>query len=44
MPGTQASEGSGPHFTSTEWDDALRQVTAVDRDRVDQLLRRGFDS
>ena len=35
---------SGPHFTSTEWDDALRQVTAVDRDRVNQLLRRSFDS
>ena len=35
---------SGPHFTSTEWDDALRQITAIDRDRVNQLLRRSFDS
>jgi hypothetical protein len=35
---------TGPHFTSTEWDDALRQVTAIDRDRVNQLLRRRFDS
>jgi hypothetical protein len=35
---------SRPDFTDAEWRDALAVVSAQDKDAIDQLLRRGFDS
>ncbi|WP_143673834.1 hypothetical protein [Streptomyces sp. or20] len=33
-----------PDFTDTEWSDALEKVTKLEREVIDQLLKRGFDA
>ncbi|MFG3019280.1 hypothetical protein ACGFZQ_12140 [Streptomyces sp. NPDC048254] len=33
-----------PHFTDTEWNDALENASAHDRRVIDQLLKKGFDA
>ncbi|MFF3246879.1 hypothetical protein ACFYWY_24810 [Streptomyces sp. NPDC002870] len=33
-----------PDFTETEWSDALAEVSAQDREVIDQLLKKGFDA
>ncbi|MFD7087856.1 hypothetical protein ACFV94_08550 [Streptomyces sp. NPDC059896] len=35
---------SAPEYTETEWNDALENVTARDREVIDQLLRKGYDT